>query len=62
MATKANFKREQIGKGRTQAYQVWAWNENVSRLTTLGVKKGSFLWLFCLRPYLRRILRIWNGM
>lgn len=37
--------REQIGKGRMQSYQVWAWNENVSRLTTLGVKKGSLLWL-----------------
>ena len=36
---------EQIGKSRTQSYQVWAWNENVSRLTTLGVKKGSLLWL-----------------
>ena len=37
--------KEQTGKGRTQSYQVWAWNENVSRLTALGVKKGSFLWL-----------------
>ena len=24
--------KEQTGKGRTQFYQVWAWNENVSRL------------------------------
>ena len=39
-----NFK-EQTGKGRTQSYQVWAWNENVSRLVTLGVRKGSLLWL-----------------
>ena len=37
--------KEQTGKGRTQSYQIWAWNENVSRLTTLGVKKGSLLWL-----------------
>lgn len=37
--------REQIGKGRTQSYQVWAWNEQVSRLTAMGVKKGSLLWL-----------------
>ena len=37
--------KEQIGKGRTQSYQVWAWNEDVSRLVALGVKKGSLLWL-----------------
>ena len=37
--------KEQTGKGRTQSYQVWAWNENVSRLVTLGVRKGSLLWL-----------------
>ncbi len=36
---------EQAGKGRTQAYQVWAWNEDVSRLLRLGVKKGTLLWL-----------------
>ena len=32
---------EQAGKGRTQAYQVWAWNEDVTRLLRLGVKKGT---------------------
>ena len=37
--------KEQTGKGRTQSYQVWAWNEDVSRLVKLGVKKGSLLWL-----------------
>lgn len=37
--------KEQTGKGRTQSYQVWAWNEDVSRLVNLGVKKGSLLWL-----------------
>lgn len=36
---------EQVGKGRTQSYQVWAWNEDVSRLLRLGVKKGTLLWL-----------------
>lgn len=36
---------EQVGKGRTQSYQVWAWNEDVSRLDRLGVKKGAMLWL-----------------
>ncbi len=36
---------EQIDKNRRQYYQVWAWNEDVSRLMKLGVKKGSFLWL-----------------
>ena len=37
--------KEQTGKGRTQSYQVWAWNADVSRLVKLGVKKGSLLWL-----------------
>ena len=37
--------KEQLGKGRTQSYQVWAWNEDVSRLERLGVKKGSLLWI-----------------
>ena len=36
---------EQTGKGRTQSYQVWAWGEDVSRLTRLGVKKGSLIWV-----------------
>lgn len=36
---------EQAGKERTQTYQVWAWNEDVSRLAKLGVKKGTLLWL-----------------
>ena len=37
--------KEQTGKGRTQSYQVWAWNEDVSRLVKLGVKKRILLWL-----------------
>lgn len=37
--------KEQVGKGRTQSYQVWAWNEDVSRLVKLGVKKGSLIWI-----------------
>lgn len=37
--------KEQAGKNRVQSYQVWAWNENVSRLTGLGVKKGSLIWI-----------------
>ena len=36
---------EQVGKGRTQSYQVWAWNEDVSRLDRLGVRKGKTIWL-----------------
>lgn len=36
---------EQTGKGRTQSYQVWAWNEDVTRLNKLGVKKGKMIWL-----------------
>lgn len=36
---------EQVGKGRTQSYQVWAWNEDVTRLGKLGVRKGKMIWL-----------------
>ena len=36
---------EQNGKGKTQTYQVWAWNEDVSRLNRLGIKKGTFIWI-----------------
>lgn len=36
---------EQVGKGRTQSYQIWAWNEDVTRLNKLGVRKGKMLWL-----------------
>lgn len=37
--------KEQLGKGRTQFYQVWAWNEDVSRLLQFGVKKDSHIWI-----------------
>ncbi len=36
---------EQTGKGQFQYYQVWAWDDEVSRLIQLGVKKGSRLWI-----------------
>ena len=36
---------EHAGKGRTQSYQVWAWNEDVNRLVKLGIKKGTRIWL-----------------
>lgn len=36
---------EQVGKGRTQSYQVWAWNDDVTRLNKLGVRKGKMIWL-----------------
>lgn len=39
------YLREQTGKGRTQSYQVWAWNGDVSRLVDQGVKKGSLVWI-----------------
>ena len=39
------YLREQLGKGRTQSNQVWAWNGDVSRLIDQGVKKGSLIWL-----------------
>lgn len=36
---------EQVGKGRTQSYQVWAWNDDVTRLNKLCVRKGKMIWL-----------------
>ena len=36
---------EQTGKGQFQYYQVWAWDDEVSRLARLGVKKDSRLWI-----------------
>ena len=36
---------EQTGKGQFQYYQVWAWDDEVSRLMQLGVKKESRLWI-----------------
>ncbi len=37
--------REQIGKGRWQTYQVWAWNDLALRLNRLGIHKGVTIWL-----------------
>lgn len=36
---------EQVGKGRYQTYQVWAWGNLVARLERLGVRKGSLIWV-----------------
>lgn len=36
---------EQTGKGQYQYYQVWAWDDEVSRLIQHGIKKGSRLWI-----------------
>ena len=36
---------EQIGKGRYQTYEVWAWRNLVARLERLGVKKGCLIWV-----------------
>lgn len=36
---------EQTGKGQFQYYQVWAWDDEVSRLIQLGIKKESRLWI-----------------
>lgn len=36
---------EQLGKGRYQTYQVWAWGNLVARLERLGVRKGSLIWV-----------------
>ena len=38
------YVKEQAGS-RSQSYQVWAWNIDVSRLIQLGVKKGSQIWI-----------------
>ena len=38
------YVKEQAGS-RSQSYQVWAWNTDVSRLIQLGVKKGSQIWI-----------------
>ena len=32
---------EQTGKGQFQYYQVWAWEDEVSRLIQLGVKRTA---------------------
>lgn len=37
--------KEHIGKGRCQTYQVWAWGNDVTRMTQLGIKNGSLIWL-----------------
>lgn len=39
------YLNEQTGKGRYQSYQVWAWNEDVTRLIQKKVQKGSLIWL-----------------
>lgn len=36
---------EQTGRGQIQYYQVWAWDDEVSRLIRLGIRKGSQLWI-----------------
>ena len=36
---------EQVGKGRYQTYEVWAWRNLVARLERLGVKKGCLIWV-----------------
>ena len=39
------YLKEQIGKGRWQTYQVWAWSNLAARMERLGVKEGSLIWL-----------------
>lgn len=39
------YLKERTGKGRFQSYQVWAWGEDVSRLLSGKVHKGSLIWL-----------------
>lgn len=39
------FYVKEQASGRSQSYQVWAWNTDVSRLIQLGVKKGSQIWI-----------------
>ncbi len=37
--------REHMGKGRWQTYQVWVWGSNAYRITRLGMKSGSLIWI-----------------
>lgn len=39
------YVKEYIGKSRYQAYQVWAWDNVVSKLQRLRIKKGSLIWV-----------------
>ena len=39
------FLKEYIGKGRYESYQIWAWNNIVSKLQRLRIKKGSVIWV-----------------
>ena len=37
--------REHLGKGRVQIFQVWVWGNDVARITQLGIKAGSLIWI-----------------
>lgn len=37
--------KEQLRKGRSQTFQVWAWGDLVTQLTKSGICKGSMIWI-----------------
>lgn len=39
------FLKEYLGKSRYQTYQVWVWDNVVSKLQRLHIKKGSMIWV-----------------
>lgn len=39
------FVKEYLGKGRSQGYQVWVWENILPKLQRLKIKKGSLVWV-----------------
>lgn len=39
------YLKEQLGNGRAQTFQVWAWGDLVKHITRIGIRKGSMIWI-----------------
>ena len=39
------FVKEYTGKGRSQGYQVWVWENILPKLQRLKIRKGSLVWV-----------------
>lgn len=39
------FVKEYLGKGRSQGYQVWVWENILPKLQRLKIRKGSLVWV-----------------
>ena len=39
------FLKEFIGHNRSQSYQVWVWDELITKLIRFNIKKGSLIWV-----------------